>query len=108
MTKGDLDKALACAQAAQKQLRTDPQVLHTLGLAYLRRGDLEESVKNLRVAVELRPGDPTMLLDFGLLLIAQKHPEEGKKQVEMALRYATQLGLDFPRRAEAENVFLSH
>lgn len=50
----------------------------------------------------MQPGDPTMLLHFGAMLIQQDKKADGRKLIEMAIRYANQLGLDFPRRAEAE------
>jgi len=104
MTGGDLEEALRCAEAAHAKRPSDPQILHTLGVVQLRRGDLDQSNRNLRLALELRPGDPTLLLDFGQLLIAQEQVEEGRRHIELALRYAGQLGLDFPRRAEAEGI----
>jgi len=104
MTGGDAQEALKCAQKAKGKLPTHASVLHTLGVAQLRTGDLEESKKNLGAALELRPGDPTLLLDFGQLLIAQKQEDEGRKHIRLAIQYADQLGLDFPRRAEAEKI----
>jgi tetratricopeptide (TPR) repeat protein len=101
MTGGDAKEALDLAEKAKEKLPTNASVLHTLGVAQLRTGNLEESQKNLAMALELRPGDPTLLLDFGLLLVAQNHVEEGKADIDLALRYADQLGLDFPRREEA-------
>ncbi len=102
VTGGDVKEALALAAKAQEKLPSNPEILHTLGVAQLRSGDLEQSHKNLALALELRPADPTLLLDFGLLLIAQDKAEEGKRDIDLALRYADQLGLDFPRRDEAQ------
>jgi Flp pilus assembly protein TadD len=99
---GDTAEALKLAEEAAKKLPTNANALHTLGLAQLRGGDLDAGRKNLSIALELRPGDPTMLLDYGQMLIARNKAEEGKQNIELALRYANQLGLDFPRRAEAE------
>ncbi len=104
VTGGDLKEALERAQKAKEKLPMNPAVLHTLGVAQLRSGDLEESRKNLTMALELRPGDPTLLLDYGLLLNAEKKPGEAKLHIESAISYTDQLGLDFPRRAEAEQM----
>jgi len=97
-----LPEALAMAEKAAKALPGDPSVLHTLGVAQLRAGKLEESKRNLAVALQLRPVEPTLLLDYGHLLIAQGDKEQGLAHIRMALEYADQLGLEFPRRAEAE------
>ena len=104
VTGGDLKEALAKAEKAKEKLPANSAVLHTLGVAQLRNGNLEESRKNLGMALELRPGDPTLLLDYGLLLKAENHPDDAKRHIELALMYADQLGLDFPRRAEAEQI----
>lgn len=103
-TNVDAREALALASLAREQLGLDPAVLHTLGLAQLRIGDLEEGQKNLLAALELRPGDPTLLLDLGQLLIAMDRTEDGKRQIEAALDFANQIGVAFPRRAEAERI----
>ena len=104
MADGDLDKALRHAEAALAQDPSNPLILHTLGVVQFRRNDLEGADKNLRLAMTLRPGDPTVLLDYGQLLIAQGKRDEGLRHVELALRYTDQMGLDFPRRAEAEGI----
>ena len=104
VTGGDLKEALAKAEKAKEKLPANSAVLHTLGVAQLRSGNLEESRKNLSIALELRPGDPTLLLDYGLLLKAENRPDDAKRYIELALMYADQLGLDFPRRAEAEQI----
>ncbi|MFA6241701.1 MAG: tetratricopeptide repeat protein, partial [Candidatus Hydrogenedentales bacterium] len=101
-SNGDTAEALALAKGASEELHMHPNVLHTLGLAQLRSGDLEEGRKNLGLALEMQPGDPTMLLDFGAMLIQQDKKADGRRLIELAIRYANQLGLDFPRRAEAE------
>lgn len=103
---GDAEEALERARKASERLGLNSHVAHTLGLAQMRCGDLEEGAKNLAVALEMRPGDPTLLLDYGQLLIAQKRLEEGKNYLQLALRYTDQLGLDFPRRAEAESALV--
>ncbi|GMW01288.1 MAG: hypothetical protein AMXMBFR84_24250 [Candidatus Hydrogenedentota bacterium] len=99
---GDPAEAVALAQAAADTLGANPQVLHTLGLAHLKAGDIEQGKKELGIALQARPGDPTLLLDFGQALIAQNAVDEGKSQVRLAIAYAEQLGLEFPRRAEAD------
>jgi len=98
------EEALSLALAARDKLGANGHVLHTLGLAEMRNGQLDQGRADLSYALELRPGDPTLLLDFGDLLIKQGHEEEGKRYVELALEYARQLGLDFPRKAEAERI----
>ena len=48
-----------------------------------------------------------LALSFGgksQVLIALDRNEEGRRHVELALRYAEQLDLDFPRKAEAERI----
>jgi len=101
-TNGDANEALTLAQKAQEKLPRNPEVAHTLGLAQVRTGNLDEGRKNLIAALEMRPGDPTLMLDYGELLIRQNQSEEGKTHIQLALRYASQLGLDFPRKGEAE------
>ena len=103
-TGGDQQEALEAAERAAELWPENPHVLHTLGMAQLRTGALELSQKSLTVALEMRPGDPTFLLDYGQLLLALKQNDEGENHIKLALRYADQLGLDFPRRAEAESV----
>lgn len=103
-TKGDAKRARDYAAEALKQQPNSPNVMHTLGLAQLREGELEAAQKNLAFALQLRPGDPTLTLDYGQLLIRTGKEEEGRRFVQSALAYATQLGLDFPRRAEAEAI----
>jgi Flp pilus assembly protein TadD len=104
LTGGDVKVALEHAKKAEAKMPLNPAVLHTLGVAQLRSGDLEGSRKSLTAALEMKPGDPTVLLDYGLLLNAEKKPDEGKRHIELALKYANQLGLDFPRKQEAEQV----
>lgn len=101
-TSDDPQEAVRIAQRAKEVLGNDAAVLHTLGLAQLEAGQLDDAQQNLARAREMRPGDPTMLLDYGRLLIAKGQKEEGVRNVESALRNADVLGLDFPRRAEAE------
>jgi len=101
-TDGDAGEALALAQKASDKLPRNPEVVHTLGLAQIRTGDVEEGRKNLTAALEMRPGDPTLMLDYGELLINQNQADEGRTHIQLALRYANQLGLDFPRKSEAE------
>ncbi|MCC6152591.1 MAG: tetratricopeptide repeat protein [Candidatus Hydrogenedentes bacterium] len=101
-TGGDANEALQLASKALEKLPRNAEVIHTLGLAQVRTGNTDEGRKNLTVALEMRPGDPTLMLDYGKLLIEQNQAEEGRNNIQLALRYADQLGLDFPRRAEAE------
>ncbi|MCC6695801.1 MAG: tetratricopeptide repeat protein [Candidatus Hydrogenedentes bacterium] len=103
-TNGDASEALALAKAASEKAPRNPEIIHTLGLAQFRAGDLEEGARNLSMALELRPGDPTLLLDAGNVLIAQGKAEQGRAYVQYAIQYADQLGLEFPRRAEAEQI----
>lgn len=101
---GDTQRALDLAQRAQKILHSNAGVLHTVGLAQLTLGDLDASLKNLELALQLRPGDPTLLLDYGRLLLERGQQDEGKSFVALALTYSEELGIDFPRRAEAEKI----
>ncbi|MCC6796763.1 MAG: tetratricopeptide repeat protein [Candidatus Hydrogenedentes bacterium] len=103
-TGGDANEALQLASKALEKLPRNAEVIHTLGLAQVRTGNTEEGRKNLTVALEMRPGDPTLMLDYGKLLIEQNQAEEGRSNIQLALRYAGQLGLDFPRKDEAEQV----
>ena len=105
MSGGDLDKALAHVEVALARVDTNPLVLHTLGLVHLRLGNLEASAKNFKLALLLRPADPTFLLDYGQLLMKQGKREDGLHHVSLSLRYSDQMGLSFPRRAEAERFF---
>ncbi len=100
-TNGSPQEAMDLAQKAIAKMGRQAHLLHTLGLAQLRLGMLEDAGKNLAEAVEVRPGDPTLLLDFGQALLAKGEKDKGKMRIQLALRYADQLGLDFPRRDEA-------
>lgn len=97
----NLDEALGLALEAREALGRQTHVLHTLGLAQFRSGELDTALENLGLALEIRPGDPTLLFDFGQALIKDGQVDEGKKHIQLALQYADQLGLDFPRRTEA-------
>lgn len=100
---GDTAKALDYARrAAQGPLARDGQVIHTLGRALLEDGDTAEAEKALARAAEMMPGDPTVLLDLGRAFAANGREADGKTLARQALMHADQLGLEFPRRAEAE------
>ena len=107
-TDGDIDRALELASAALEQAEHNPiiqpHILHTLGLAELRARKLDDAELHLGLALQMRPGDPTLLLDFGALLIEKGDKEAGQRHVQLALEYASRLGLDFPRKAEAERL----
>ncbi|HOD49430.1 MAG TPA: tetratricopeptide repeat protein [Candidatus Hydrogenedentes bacterium] len=107
-TGEDAQRAMELAQEAlkgsEKNPVIQPHVLHTLGLAELRLKKMEDAEKHLGLALQMRPGDPTLLLDFGTLLIEKGNTEAGQGQIRLALEYANRLGLDFPRRAEAEKL----
>ena len=102
--EGDPTEALALAEAAVEKLGANAHALHTLGLAQLRCRQYDDAEKSLATALNLRPGDPTLMLDYGQLLISQGNAGEGRNQVALALSNADALGLDFPRRAEAERI----
>ncbi|MCC6694576.1 MAG: tetratricopeptide repeat protein [Candidatus Hydrogenedentes bacterium] len=103
-SNADPEEARAHALRAAEALPNDAHVMHTLGVAELRTGALAESEKHLQGALELMPGEPTLLLDYGLLLVAKGMPAEGRIQAQAALSYAQLFGLEFPRRAEAEDL----
>ncbi|MCL4215387.1 MAG: tetratricopeptide repeat protein [Candidatus Hydrogenedentes bacterium] len=104
-TGGDAEQAYRYAQAAMDGLgkNLNGQILHTFGLAQLRRGDLEQAERVLSVALEMRPGDPTLMLDFAQVLMKRGQTAEGRRIIEQAITFADQLNLDFPRRSEAED-----
>ncbi len=104
LSGGDIQEVLRLAEAAAKGMPRDPRVLHTLGVAQLRTGNLEESRKNLTAALEMLPGTPALLLDYGQLLLAQGKQEEGLRHIDASLLYTRELGLDFDRKAEAEEI----
>ncbi|MCC6490361.1 MAG: tetratricopeptide repeat protein [Candidatus Hydrogenedentes bacterium] len=103
-SNSDAEEARGHALRAAEALPNDAHVMHTLGVAELRTGALAESEKHLQGALELMPGEPTLLLDYGLLLVAKGMPAEGRIQAQAALSYAQLFGLEFPRRAEAEDL----
>lgn len=100
----DLPQALKSAQLAAKALPQDPRVLHTLGVAQLRSGDLEQSKVSLTSALQRMPGEPSLLFDYGKLLIALGETENGQRHIESALNTTRVLGIDFPRKSEAEEI----
>jgi len=101
---GDATEALRLAQEAFQAAPSNPNVLHTLGLAELRTGNVDEGSQHLRLALEWRPGDPTLLFDAGTALIAQGKEEDGREYIRYALHYAQQLDLEFPSKEEAEQL----
>ncbi|MBI5094659.1 MAG: tetratricopeptide repeat protein [Candidatus Hydrogenedentes bacterium] len=103
-TGGDAKEAVDRSTRALEKMKNNPNVLHTLGLAQLRSGDKEGAREHLAIALDLQPGDPTILLDYGQMLIASGDAEKGKEHARLAVQYADQLGVDFPRRAEAEKL----
>lgn len=107
-TGGDVQRALELAQAAfeasQGNPTIQPHVLHTLGLAELRANKLDDAEKHLILALQMRPGDPTLLMDYGALLLEKGDTETGERHIRLAIEYANRLGLDFPRKAEAEKM----
>lgn len=107
-TKGDVRRALELARDALEKANDNPviqpHVLHTLGLAELRAEKLDEAEKHLGLALQMRPGDPTLLLDYGNLLIKKGDSEAGQRQIRRAIEYAERFGLEFSRKAEAEEL----
>ena len=101
---GNPNEALPIAERAASLSPPNPGIFHTLGLAQFMSGRFEESRKSLWQALELRPLDPTLLFDYGQALMATNQREDGQRQIELALMLSDQLGLDFPRRAEAEKI----
>lgn len=101
---GDTQRALDLAQRAGKTLQSNAGILHTVGLAQLTLGDLDASLKNFELALQMRPGDPTLSLDYGRLLLRRGKEDEGRSFVALALTYSDELGIDFPRREEAEKI----
>ncbi len=100
----DLPQALKSAQLAADALPQDPRVLHTLGVVQLRSGDLEQSKVSLTSALQRMPGEPSLLFDYGKLLIALGETEDGQRHIESALNTTRVLGVDFPRKSEAEEI----
>jgi Tfp pilus assembly protein PilF len=100
----DAAEALTYAERATAELTRDPHAIHTLGLAQLENGQNEAARETLGRALEMLPGDPTFMLDLGRAFIANGEVDEGRPYIEQALRNADQLGLEFPRRSEAEAI----
>ena len=103
-TDGDASEAERLATQALEKLPRSPEIMHTLGLAQLRQDELEDARRNLQMAVELRPGDPTLLLDYGNVLIEQGTVQEGRQMIALAVMFAQQLNLQFPRIEEAQRI----
>jgi len=101
---GNPAEALPIAERAASLSPPNAGILHTLGLAQFMSGRFEESRKSLGQALELRPLDPTLLFDYGRALMATNQRDDGQRQIELAVSLSDQLGLDFPRRAEAEKL----
>jgi tetratricopeptide (TPR) repeat protein len=101
---GNPTEALPIAERASSLSPPNSGIFHTLGLAQFMSGRFEESRKSLWQALELRPLDPTVLFDYGQALMATDQREDGQRQIALAVTLSDQLGLDFPRRAEAQKI----
>ena len=101
---GNPADALPIAERAARLSAPNASIFHTLGLAQFMLGRFEESRKSLWQAIELRPLDPTLLFDYGQALLATNQRDEGHRQIALAVTLSDQLGLDFPRRAEAAKI----
>jgi Tfp pilus assembly protein PilF len=98
------EEALKYAQLAATARANDPHIIHTLGLAQLETERVGEAQQNLIRALEMLPGDPTLMFDVGRSFMAMGQDDEGREYIRRAMLNADQLRLDFPRRAEAEQI----
>ncbi len=85
----DLDRALALAQEAQRQLPNVPEVVDTLGFVYLQKGLADAAIDRFRYAIELTPPgakpSPSIRHHLGLALAAAGRSQEAVEAFEAAL-----------------------
>jgi len=82
----DLDQALAYAKQAQQKRPTDPNVMDTVALIYIRKNLTEDSLRLLRDLVSQKPENPTFHLHLAMALYQKGYRPLAKKELETALR----------------------
>lgn len=104
----NIEEAKQLAKQAVDAAGANPHFLHTLGVAQMRTGDYEGAQQSISRALTLRPGDPTHMYDYGRTLIELDDTQNGLNHIQRAITYADRLGLDFPKREEAEEMVREH
>ncbi len=82
----DLDQALAYAQRAQQKRPSDPNVMDTVALIYIRKNLTDDSLRLLRDLVTQKPENPTFHLHLAMALYQKGDRPQAKKELETALR----------------------
>ncbi|WP_371187146.1 XrtA/PEP-CTERM system TPR-repeat protein PrsT [Thalassotalea maritima] len=75
------DVALENAQKAADISNNAPEVLDTLGLAYMRRGDYQLAESHFIKAMEALPDHPGIILHYAELLIYLNRPDESRQVI---------------------------
>ena len=83
---GDPQRALSLADAALRDSRNDPRLLHLRGLAYFRLAKLDDAQHDLALARKLAPTDLDVAFDLGLVYMAQSRYEQAATQFEVSLK----------------------
>jgi Flp pilus assembly protein TadD len=82
----DLDQALTYAKQAQQKRPSDPNVMDTVALIYIRKNLTDDSLRLLRHLVSQKPENPTFHLHLAMALYQKGERPLARKELETALR----------------------
>ena len=83
--EGRTAKALDAYRKAAAARATDPELLHTLGVALAEHGQLSEAIVQLRRAAVLTPDRAPLLNNLGYALMLDRRPDEAQAMLRLAL-----------------------
>lgn len=83
---GDYDTALRITGEIQPRLGDDPNLLHLIGVAELRRGKFRAAIDALVKAVEVGGGNPALFRDWALALRSSGDPDKALEVLGRGLR----------------------
>ncbi len=82
----DLDRALQLAERARTKSPTDPDVLDTIGLIFVKKNSTDEGLRLLKELVARAPSNPLYHLHFAMALYQKGNKPEAKKELQTASR----------------------
>jgi tetratricopeptide (TPR) repeat protein len=82
----DLDQALTYAKQAQQRRPSDPNVMDTVALIYIRKNLIDDSLRLLHDLINQKPDNPTFHLHLAMALYQKGNRSLAKKELETALR----------------------
>jgi tetratricopeptide (TPR) repeat protein len=83
----DLDQALTFAERARLKQPSDPNILDTLGLIYLKKNLTDDGLRLLHELTQRVPDNPTYRLHYAQALYQKGNKPDAKKELQAALRY---------------------